>query len=439
MELLRARPARRPGAAARRRRRPADPDVRQGRPRRPAVAAAAGRPSRRPAGPDAAPMAWIAELWLDVLGADVTDAGRRLLRPRRRQPDRRADGLAAARALPRGGGRRRLRAPDGRRAWPPTSTSSAAGRCRPRTAAVPPTPLKTQAGQVVATAAAARAGRHRVADLARLALRRCSATSSAGRWLPTSPWLVAAPGRLLVFLTPPGRMLLAAAGARLLLRGVEPGRPPARRQGAPPALARRARGRRARRDRPRRRAVHDLVRPAARRQGRHATSTCTRIPPVTGMLRLGRAARSSPRSTSAATGSTATSCTSARSGSAPGPGSAPAACSAPGADVGEDAEVAPGSAVFGVVPERRVLVRLAAPSGSRARPRPVVGAADHAAARWTRRVRRVAVAAARLAAGRRGRSPGAAVPLLARRRRRRRTATVLRRSCPGCRCRRSSA
>ncbi|WP_031162181.1 Pls/PosA family non-ribosomal peptide synthetase [Streptomyces durhamensis] len=44
-------------------------------------------------------------------------------------------------------------------------------------------------------------------------------------WLPTAPWWLLAAGGLLFF-TPPGRIALAAGGARLLLRGVAPGRYP---------------------------------------------------------------------------------------------------------------------------------------------------------------------------------------------------------------------
>ncbi|SPF01378.1 Pls/PosA family non-ribosomal peptide synthetase [Streptomyces sp. MA5143a] len=42
-------------------------------------------------------------------------------------------------------------------------------------------------------------------------------------WLPTAPWWAVAAGAL-VFFTPPGRLAVAAGGARLLLRGVRPGR-----------------------------------------------------------------------------------------------------------------------------------------------------------------------------------------------------------------------
>ncbi|MEU5199658.1 Pls/PosA family non-ribosomal peptide synthetase [Streptomyces scabiei] len=42
-------------------------------------------------------------------------------------------------------------------------------------------------------------------------------------WLPTAPWWAVAVGAV-IFYTPPGRLGLAAGGARLLLRGVAPGR-----------------------------------------------------------------------------------------------------------------------------------------------------------------------------------------------------------------------
>ncbi|KOG23816.1 Pls/PosA family non-ribosomal peptide synthetase [Streptomyces viridochromogenes] len=42
-------------------------------------------------------------------------------------------------------------------------------------------------------------------------------------WLPTAPWWLLAVGAVVLF-SPPGRLALAAGGARLLLRGVKPGR-----------------------------------------------------------------------------------------------------------------------------------------------------------------------------------------------------------------------
>ncbi|MEV6618885.1 Pls/PosA family non-ribosomal peptide synthetase [Streptomyces sp. NPDC051051] len=44
-------------------------------------------------------------------------------------------------------------------------------------------------------------------------------------WLPTAPWWLVVAGALLFF-SPPGRLALGAGGARLLLRGVAPGRHP---------------------------------------------------------------------------------------------------------------------------------------------------------------------------------------------------------------------
>ncbi|WP_200303685.1 Pls/PosA family non-ribosomal peptide synthetase [Streptomyces adelaidensis] len=44
-------------------------------------------------------------------------------------------------------------------------------------------------------------------------------------WLPTAPWWAVAAGAVLFF-SPPGRLAIAAGGARLLLRGVGPGRYP---------------------------------------------------------------------------------------------------------------------------------------------------------------------------------------------------------------------
>ncbi|MET8830261.1 Pls/PosA family non-ribosomal peptide synthetase [Streptomyces sp. NPDC004610] len=44
-------------------------------------------------------------------------------------------------------------------------------------------------------------------------------------WLPTAPWWAVIAGVLVLF-TPPGRIAVAAGGARLLLRGVQPGRYP---------------------------------------------------------------------------------------------------------------------------------------------------------------------------------------------------------------------
>ena len=82
------------------------------------------------------------------------------------------------------------------------------------------------------------------------------------------------------------------------------------------------------------------------------------VPPVTGLLDpRRRAARSSPRSTSPATGSTATSLHVGRDrGRRRRPRRRPQHAAARSASSATDAEVAPGSAVFGAVPAGRVLV-----------------------------------------------------------------------------------
>ena len=203
----------------------------------------------------------------------------------------------------------------------------------------------------------------------RLLGRRARVDPAARRhrwWLLAFGWLV--------FVTPPGRMLLAAAGARLLLRTVEAGRPPARRQGAPAALAGAARGRRARRHRAGRRAVHDLVRAAARRRGRPRRRPAQPPAGDRHAPARGRAARSSPRSTSAGSGSTATWSTSGRSGSARGPGWAPAACSAPAPTSARTPRSRPG---------RRCSVRC--PTASTGRARPAVRIQKRARGPWSDR------------------------------------------------------
>ncbi|MFH0517115.1 Pls/PosA family non-ribosomal peptide synthetase [Streptomyces sp. M41] len=56
-----------------------------------------------------------------------------------------------------------------------------------------------------------------------LALAALGALLPAYGWLPTAPWWLVAVGVVVLF-SPPGRIALAAGGARLLLRGVGPGR-----------------------------------------------------------------------------------------------------------------------------------------------------------------------------------------------------------------------
>ena len=231
--------------------------------------------------------------------------GRRLLRPRRRQPDGGPARLAPAGTLPRGHRRRRVRRPRARRARRLARRDGDAVRPAERRGAPRPGhhPGRPAAG-------VARLPVHRRPALAHLGRRR-----SAG-----GP------------LAPRARL---AAGRRLGLgrAGVAPPRQPARTGG--PGRRRRATG-------ARRRAAGAPTRgvgrctcgsgspsasstssaPPACRRRRWSRSTpgCwaparrsrrpPQRPPVTGLLALGAAARSSPRSTSPVTGSTAATCTS---------------------------------------------------------------------------------------------------------------------------------
>ena len=210
--------------------------------------------------------------------------------------------------------------------------------------------------------------------LAWLLLATGAATLLGLAGLPTVSWWWLGLAVLLV-LTPPGRMLLAAGGGPPAPARRRAGQLPAWGQGAPPAVGRGTAGRPAGRANLVGGAVHHLVRAAARRARSARMSTCTPSPRSPGCSDSATAAPSSPRWTSPATGSTATCCGWARSASAAVRASAPAACCAP-APVGDDAEVAAGSAVFGNVPDGRVLVRRAGATGQRRGPRPLVGAAE---------------------------------------------------------------
>ena len=150
------------------------------------------------------------------------------------------------------------------------------------------------------------------------------------------------------------------------------GRPrhlPARRRGAPAALARRAARRRARRHQPVAGAAGQGLRPAARRRvGRHVDLHS--VPPVTGLLTLGSGCSIEPEVDLA--GPLARRRPAHRRGarSAPTPGSARAAPCCPAPTSATGAEVAPGSAVFGAVPAGEAWS--GAPARfSRHRPRPV--------------------------------------------------------------------
>ena len=168
--------------------------LRQDRSRRPAVAAA----HRRRADAEARGLhgTWVARRALARHPRrGRLDPGRRLLRPRRRQPDLGTAGLAAPRPLPRGGGRRHLRASQPSAPWPPTSTSSRSP-VRRSDRVVPPTPLKTQAAPGGGDDAAARPGRARGGWSGWGSARGCSGTGSGGPcsrrhrwWLLALGWL----------------------------------------------------------------------------------------------------------------------------------------------------------------------------------------------------------------------------------------------------------
>src|SRR6185436_8934604 len=83
---------------------------------------------------------------------------------------------------------------------------------------VKPVPTKTQLGQLVATVPL------RAVSGARIVLWLATGTTVVGwSYLPTLSWWWLVLGWLLL-ITPPGRIALAAAGARLVLAGVRPGR-----------------------------------------------------------------------------------------------------------------------------------------------------------------------------------------------------------------------
>ena len=312
----------------------ADAHVGQGRPGRAALAAARReRPRPRRGGP-ADPDRGLAGRGL---GGDPRRAGDRpegrLLHPRRRQPHRRAAGGADPHPAPAGVGRRPLPAPEARRARGPAGRA----RARPATARreVVPTPRRAALVQALLM----------VPMLALVGLRWASvaaAISTRRRWsrVPWAPHRVRGgrwrwPGWCCS--ARPGGSAIAAGGARLLLRGVRPGSYP--RGGAVHLRlwAADAPRRAVRRDRRRRRVLDHPLRPRARREDRQRTSTCTPRRRSPACSRSGAARPSSPRWTSAATGSTATSCASARSGSAPGATVGARSTLLPGARIGKGA------------------------------------------------------------------------------------------------------
>ena len=196
----------------------------QGRPRRAAVAAARRRRRRDAAPSSHGTAAWLAERWTEVLGV----AGRRT-------PTTTSSSSAAAASPPRSSCRAlRARVPAGRPS--PTSTPTRASaamaeRIEELRAIGQPeerpwvrrTPRPTQGLQVAA--------HPRAPDRRRPALARRGSLTLTGLLAGDGRRAVGADGVVVVgggragscSITPVGRMAIAAAGARLLLRGVGPG------------------------------------------------------------------------------------------------------------------------------------------------------------------------------------------------------------------------
>ncbi len=162
---------------------------------------------------------WVQDIWMDVLGAVVTSAAddffdlgggsltaaQLVARLRERFPEAT---VADVYEHPTIGG---LAATLDLMAGPTTKTN------RP----VRPVPLKTQVSQVALTF-----GLRTVSGLRWLiwiaAANNVSSSVLGVNWLPTVSWWWVLAGWLLL-VSPPGRILLTATGARILLRGIAPG------------------------------------------------------------------------------------------------------------------------------------------------------------------------------------------------------------------------
>lgn len=300
-------------------------------------------PDQAPAGLEGT-AAWIATLWQEVLGATVSGPDADFF-------DEGGGSLTAAQIV----SRLRTRFPDvavGDVYEKPTIGAMAAyldqmqeaGPVSDRT--VPPIPVKTQAGQVVATLALRAVAGPRW--LTWIALG-CWALSLVGLdWLPRLPWALVAVSWVL-FVSSPGRMLLAAAGCRLLLRPVTPGDHP--RGGKAHLrlwLAHRltdelgATGL----------AGAPFVKLYARLLGAQVGPDVDlhSLPPVTGWLTLGEGCSVEPEVDLSGywIDGDVLHVGPIRVGARARLGARSMMC--PGADVGDDAEVAPGSSVFGSVP-----------------------------------------------------------------------------------------
>lgn len=208
-------------------------------------------------------------------------------------------------------------------------------------------PRKTQLGQVAATVAIRSVGALRW--LVWIGLGNALAAPLLGlSWLPQAPWWVLALGWLLL-VAPPGRMALAALGARLVLHGVEPGRHP---RGGKVHLRVWLAEHLADELGATNLAGAPFIKNYARWLGARIAPDVDlhTVPPVTGLLDLGRGAAIEPEVDLRGhwiDGATfILGPVRVRAGARVGARST----LLPGADIGRRAEVAPGSAVFGVVP-----------------------------------------------------------------------------------------
>jgi non-ribosomal peptide synthetase-like protein len=291
--------------------------------------------------------AWIASLWLEVLGASATGRGDDFF-------DNGGGSLTAAQMV----SLMRRQHPEvaiGDIYDHPTIGGLATyvdglaeGEESVRDHSVRPTPLKTQVGQVAATTVV------RVLAAPRWLVWLLIATGAAAELfgldeLPTVSWvplLIAA----IVVLTPPGRMLLAAGGARLLLHGVGPGEYP---RGGKVHLRLWAAERLTEQLGALNLAGAPFMTWYARLLGAEIGRNVDlhSLPPVTGLLRLGNGCSVEPEVdlTGYWVDGDVLRVGEVRIGRRARIGTRSMLC--PGADVGDDAEIAAGSAVFGVVPE----------------------------------------------------------------------------------------
>ena len=258
--------------------------------------------------------AWLAVLWTEVLGARGRGGRRRLLRPRGREPGRGRAHLAAARRAPPGHRRRRLPLPPPRRDG--RADGRAASRGPARGAAVGAADASPHPGPPARPHP--RAPDRRRAAVVGVAVHPHRAAGPLPRARLGSHGLLVVGGGGLGRPRHPARAHgdrgtgRPAAAARRRPRHLS-----ARRQRARADLGGRTAGRRGGCGEPRRRPVDQLLRPGPRRdrrQGRRPPRPAAGDGPADPRA---TAPRWSRRSTSPATGSTATSCGSAASRSAP--------------------------------------------------------------------------------------------------------------------------